>query len=66
MTTTKALWDKQKSVKKVFLSPLPKSQGKRTECLHNCGRFVTHEMGECRKCKKARLRAGLKRIKKNA
>ena len=38
---------------------------KREKCIGNCGRMVLSALGsECRKCKKARLRAGLKNILK--
>ncbi len=66
MTTTKAIWDSGKSKSVKVLATLPKSQGIRIECLGNCGRLVTAEMGECRKCKRTRIHAGLKRIKRKA
>ena len=37
----------------------------RQTCIGNCGRMVLPTLGaECRKCRKKRLHAGLKRIKK--
>src|SRR5688500_3238436 len=36
----------------------------RVECSGGCGALVLRKIGECRKCKKKRLHAGLKRIKK--
>jgi len=37
---------------------------KRVECLHKCGTMVLIGKGECRKCRRARVHAGLKRIKR--
>lgn len=37
----------------------------REKCIGNCGREVLVKLGaECRKCRRKRLHAGLKRIKK--
>mgnify|MGYP003463914365 FL=1 len=64
MSTTKALWEESISKMRKFLPSLPKSHGKRVKCLGNCGRMVTKEMGECRKCRRARIHKGLKFVKK--
>lgn len=65
MPTTQSVWEKKTARTIIKLPPLPKSHGKRVACIGNCGALVTHAMGECRKCRKARLRNGLKIIKKN-
>ena len=40
-----------------------KLKNKRTECIGNCGTMVL-DRGECRKCRRVRLHAGLKRVKR--
>ena len=60
MSITQALSKTRK-----LLPPLPKSHGKRVQCSGRCKRMVTKEMGECRKCRRARIRVGLKFIKRS-
>lgn len=37
----------------------------REKCIGNCGRLVLVKLGaECRKCRRRRVHAGLKRVKK--
>lgn len=35
-----------------------------TDCMGGCGRKVLRQAGECRKCRRKRIHAGLKVIKK--
>lgn len=49
----------QKKVRSV-----PTGKYGRVACLGGCGTMVIPSMGECRKCRKARLRNGLKHILK--
>ncbi len=49
----------QKKVRSV-----PTGKYGRVACLGGCGLMVIPSMGECRKCRKARLRSGLKHILK--
>lgn len=42
----------------------PTGRNGRVACAGGCGAKVLRAMGECRKCKKARLRNGLKHILK--
>lgn len=38
--------------------------GNRTSCIGNCGKLVKLPEQECRKCKRKRMHAGMKRIRK--
>lgn len=51
-------------LKKVLREITPNGRNGRTACAGGCGKRVLKALGECRKCKKARLRNGLKHILK--
>lgn len=48
------------------LPALPTAQGIRSACIGGCGAEVTAAMGECRDCRRARIRKGLKLMKRAA
>lgn len=43
---------------------VPTGRRGRVPCLGGCGTMVIPSLGECRKCRKARLRAGAKHVAK--
>lgn len=48
-------------VKAVFAK---KSTSKRTKCIWGCGTEVLKSQSECRKCRRSRVRIGLKKVRK--
>lgn len=50
--------------KKVYRKAQPTGRNGRVACAGGCGTKVLRALGECRKCRKARLRTGLKHILK--
>lgn len=47
-----------------FRKFVPTGRNGRMDCAGGCGKKVLKALGECRKCRKARLRNGLKHILK--
>jgi hypothetical protein len=43
---------------------VPQKHGNRTPCMWGCGTWVLIKLSECRKCRRKRVHAGHKRIRK--